>query len=528
MKDVPRSKLARSWLAIVWLVAFVTIVLLYFIDVAGDRATSNVLMIGFFNLACLATLGRFLFDGRRNARLRLAVVGALLLTIAVVALLYEVTFSGGLIPRFDRRVGQQPPWQGLAAPVEGKRPVDLSVETEHDFPGFLGPNRDNRVDGVTLATDLSERPPEEIWRRPVGFGLGGFAVRNGFAVTLEERDSDETAVLYDVDTGAELWSSLLSTGEPFGGAIIGRGPRSTPLIDSGVVYAQSVRGEVFALHGATGRTLWSFDPRSFGDVSIESSVEALPYGRSPSPLVVGERLIVPVGGGVDGPRVSVVALDKRTGQVVWQGGSHQISMSSPGIGTLVGLQQVLLINEDWAAGHSLESGEQLWQFEWPGKTSSNANVSQAIALPPDRIFVSKGYGIGSAVWKLEKVGGQLKPMRVWHESRSLRTKFTNVAIRDGYAYGLSEGILECVDLETGKRAWKAGRYGHGQILLVGEVLMVLTEDGEMVYVEASESRKNNVLASFRVLDGQTWNPFALVGDRLLVRNSREAAAFRLP
>ncbi len=117
---------------------------------------------------------------------------------------------------------------------------------------------------------------------------------------------------------------------------------------------------------------------------------------------------------------------------------------------------------------------------------------------------------------------------VWKNAKVLRTKFTNVALHAGHIYGLSDGVLECVDLATGERVWKDGRYQHGQILRVGDLLLVLSEDGEVVLVEASPDQPNNVLGRFQALEGMTWNNFALYGPYLLVRNAREAACYQLP
>jgi hypothetical protein len=76
--------------------------------------------------------------------------------------------------------------------------------------------------------------------------------------------------------------------------------------------------------------------------------------------------------------------------------------------------------------------------------------------------------------------------------------------------------------------WKNGRYGHGQLLLVGDSLLVLTESGEVVVIEASPSSNNNVLGRFQAIEGTTWNNIALYGPFLLVRNSNEAACYLLP
>jgi outer membrane protein assembly factor BamB len=107
----------------------------------------------------------------------------------------------------------------------------------------------------------------------------------------------------------------------------------------------------------------------------------------------------------------------------------------------------------------------------------------------------------------------------------MKAKFCNVIEKGGFVYGLDDGILACVDLASGRRRWKQGRYGHGQILLVGELLLVMGEGGEVALVEPGNGRE---LARIAVFDMKTWNPPALAGRYLFVRNHREAACYRLP
>jgi outer membrane protein assembly factor BamB len=124
--------------------------------------------------------------------------------------------------------------------------------------------------------------------------------------------------------------------------------------------------------------------------------------------------------------------------------------------------------------------------------------------------------------------GTFATEEVWRNSKVLRTKFANVAVKGDAAYGLSDGILECTDLQSGRRIWKDGRYRHGQILRVGDLLLVLTESGEVVLVEATPERPNSVLGRFQAIEGMTWNNLALYGRYLLVRNAEQAACYVLP
>jgi outer membrane protein assembly factor BamB len=158
-----------------------------------------------------------------------------------------------------------------------------------------------------------------------------------------------------------------------------------------------------------------------------------------------------------------------------------------------------------------------------------ASSSQAVAIDANHVLLSKGYGGGAELIDISagSDGGSLKATSQWKVPRVLQTKFTNVVIHGGHAYGLSEGILECVEVATGKRKWKSGRYEHGQILGVGDLLLVLSEEGELHLLELNPAKSNH-LGSMPVLKGKTWNNLCLVGKRLLVRNAQEAACYELP
>ena len=127
---------------------------------------------------------------------------------------------------------------------------------------------------------------------------------------------------------------------------------------------------------------------------------------------------------------------------------------------------------------------------------------------------------------MSETDGALHASLEW-ESPRLKSKFANLIVHEGYVYGLDDGVLTCLDPARGERRWKSGRHGHGQLLLVGGLLLVQTEEGELVLVEPSPEAYRE-LARFAALDGKTWNPPALAGSLLLVRNDREAAAYELP
>jgi outer membrane protein assembly factor BamB len=157
------------------------------------------------------------------------------------------------------------------------------------------------------------------------------------------------------------------------------------------------------------------------------------------------------------------------------------------------------------------------------------NVCQAVPIAPNQVFLSKGYGLGATLVQLDRAAdATLAAHTVWASRKVMKTKISNVTVQDGYVYGLSDGILECIELATGLSQWKEGRYGHGQLLRVRDLLLVLTEKGEVVLIEATPAHPNNVLGRFQALEGLTWNNIALDGPYLLVRNAEEAACYKLP
>ena len=201
------------------------------------------------------------------------------------------------------------------------------------------------------------------------------------------------------------------------------------------------------------------------------------------------------------------------------------------LATLAGRRQILIVNESTASGHDPATGERLWSFPWPGHSNADASSSQAVAIDDRHVLLSKGYSGGAELIELSAEAGE------WHAdrridleepARSCKPNSPTSSVHGGHAYGLSEGILECVELPSGKRAWKNGRYGHGQILGVGDLLLVLSEDGELCSGRADSRRSSPQLGSIQALEGKTWNNLCLYGNRLLIRNGQEAACYELP
>ncbi len=492
-----------------------------------DPAIINIvtLIVGF--LAFVALFGWFVgFSGYSGRFRRWSAIGLFVFLVALIVAVRLDGVDGNLRPHFAWRwsASADHHLKPIEAEVQSAPGVDLTQTTASDFPQFLGPDRSCRLPETHLKRDWEAHPPKLLWKQPIGAGWSAFSVVQDYAFTLEQRGEEEWITCYEVKTGKPVWGySIKARYETKLGGI---GPRSTPTIDEGRVYALGATGVLSCLDAATGELLWQKNLLEVIGMTVAEDLAEVSFGRSASPLTVDSRVVMPLGG-KEGAEHSLIAFDKVSGKVAWMQGPRQISYASPALATLGGQRQILIVNEETVAGHRDENGEELWTFPWPGSSSGDASCSQAIAFGNDQVFVSKGYGYGSAVYQIKNNGDEgWTATEVWSNRRVLRTKFTNVAIIDGYVYGLSDGILECADLATGKSQWKKGRYRNGQLLGLNSTLLVISEDGKLIHLEATPE-EHRELGQMDAIEGQTWNNLCLSGNRLLVRNGQEAACFEL-
>jgi outer membrane protein assembly factor BamB len=399
------------------------------------------------------------------------------------------------------------------APRDDRATATEAPRDDRTFPQFLGPNRDATLPGVRLARAWGSGGPAVVWRQEIGKGWSGFAVAHGLAVTLEERDGREAVIAWTLDTGVPRWSRTIGGG--FSSAMGGDGPRATPAIEDGRVFALGASGTLTALDLASGRVLFA------RDVLGENGARRPEHGVAASPLVVDDVVVVLAGG--PGGR-SLVAYDKLTGERRWSGGDDPAAYSSPRLATLGGVRQIVVLTLDHLSGHDARTGAVLWRDPWPERAEK---VSQPVLLEGDRVFVSAGYGVGGRLVQVSRNAAGAWRADVRWRSPQLKAKFTQVVAHGGLLYGLDEGVLVCLDPQSGERRWKSGRYGHGQVLLAGGLLIVQAEDGEVALVEPGPERPVE-LARFPAVSGRAWATPALAGDLLLVRGDTQAACFRLP
>jgi outer membrane protein assembly factor BamB len=377
---------------------------------------------------------------------------------------------------------------------------------------FRGPLRNGEYRDVPIVQEWPAGGLKPIWKQPAGGGYASFVVARGRAFTIEQRGTQEVAAAYDVATGRELWTNAWAA--EFRESMGGDGPRATPTWADGRVYVLGATGELRALDESSGRVIWRTN------ILTDSGAENLPWGMAASPLVVDDTIVV-LPGGPNGQ--SVAGYDRATGKRLWSSLDDTQAYSSPMLVTLNGVRQLLVFTATRLTGLSPSNGQLLWSY--PFATYNGINSAQPILIGDNRVFISASYGAGAAMLELSRDADGFTVREVWRNNR-MKNRFSTSVLRDGVIYGLDESILAAVDAATGELKWKGGRYGYGQLLLAGNNLIVLTEDGDLALVRATPERHQD-LARFPVLDGKTWNVPALAGGYLLVRNLAEMAAFDL-
>jgi outer membrane protein assembly factor BamB len=365
---------------------------------------------------------------------------------------------------------------------------------------------------VRINTDWSTSPPVQMWRRPIGPGWSSFAVSGDLLYTQEQRGDDEIVSCYKVSTGQPVWRHRdpVRFWESNGGA----GPRGTPTLAKGRVFAFGATGILNALDARSGAVKWSRNAAS------DTGRKVPDWGFASSPLVIDDEVVIAVSG-------TLAAYDLATGAPRWVGPRQLGSYSSPHRATIGGVAQIVLLSGSGAASVAPTNGALLWKHDWqPGGATI---VQPALTADGDILInaIAMSGGAGLRRLKVAQGSGGWSVEERW-TSNGLKPYFNDFVIHKGHAYGFDNNILACIDLADGQRKWKGGRYGNGQLVLLPEqdLLLLVSEEGELALVGATTDQFRE-LARFPALNGKSWNHPVLVGDVLLVRNGQEMAAFQL-
>jgi outer membrane protein assembly factor BamB len=399
-----------------------------------------------------------------------------------------------------------------------------------EWPQYRGPNQD----GISLEQVSLPWPsggPKVVWKIPTKNGFSSFAISGGKVFTQVNRDIDgaprEIVVALDAQTGQELWFVDVGSGKYDRGGDSGAddnkggdGPRATPVVSDGKVYAFTQNLVLSCLDAETGKTLWK------KDLIKEYAGRNIGWKNAMSAVVDGDRVFV--GGG--GAGQSLLAFNKSSGEVIWKSGDETITHATPVAATIRGVRQVIYFLKSGLVSVAAQNGKALWHF--PFKFSVSTAASPVVA--GDVVYCSAGYGVGGGACKITKSGDQFTATELWKipGDKQVANHWSTPIFKDDHLYGMFSfkkygvGPLKCVELATGKVKWEQPGFGAGNVILVGNRLLALTDDGQLVVVEATPAAYKE-LARTKAVSGKCWSTPAFSNGRVYVRSTREGACLDL-
>jgi outer membrane protein assembly factor BamB len=393
------------------------------------------------------------------------------------------------------------------APLTASPVAEVAV----GWPQWFGPNRDGRAPAGPMRTDWDTNPPTTLWSAPCGGGYASLAVVGGRVYTTDRQGDRERVLCLDAEQGTPLWESGWDA--DYSGIGYGSGPRATPTLHAGKVYAVGAAGKFICLDAASGKPAWEHD------LKAEFRAATPSWGFASSPLIEGDLVIVQPGG-KDG---SVAAFDKTTGERRWAAGSDANGYSSPVAATCAGVRQVIAVTGESILGVRATDGQLLWRHDW--QTPHKANIAAPVVVG-DYVFVSSAYDKGCVLLHLVASGEGVTAEPVYfRKARVMQNHHSTCVHRDGYLYGYDGDTLRCVDLRKGEvvEDWVArevnGGRNKGCVILANKYLIGLTQSGTLFLADADpeefrlRGKREGVLAG-----SECWALPVLVDGRIYLRD----------
>ena len=395
-----------------------------------------------------------------------------------------------------------------------------------DWPYWRGANRNAVSTETGLIDSWPENGPELEWRASgIGKGYSSVVVSNGLCFTTGRIDSDVHCFAIDIRTGQQKWSTKIGTTT--------RNVMATPTVHDGLVYAVDPDGELVCLKVSDGEAVWQ---KSFVKDFGGRLMSGRGYGESP--LVDGDRLICTPGGA----DAMVVALDRRSGEVIWKStmpdigskGRDGAAFSSIVISNAAGVRQYVQLVGRGLVGIEAESGRFLWGYN--DISNQTANIPTPVGRG-DLVFSANGYHAGGVLLKIERDDDSETDVTAHEVYRLKGNRFQNhhggfVLIGDHIfgGHGSNNGLPTCLEFETGKIAWKKRGPGTGSASVVAADghLYLHYQDGTIALIEANPD-EYRLKGKFELpgAGGDSWSHPVIADGKLLLREQGNLSAYQL-
>ncbi|UCD28504.1 MAG: PQQ-binding-like beta-propeller repeat protein [Planctomycetota bacterium] len=379
-----------------------------------------------------------------------------------------------------------------------------SVVIAADWPNWRGPNYDGKSAEKGFIKTWVEAP-KVLWEHPIGSGFSSFTAVGGKVYTCGTKDKQQVLFCFDADTGRVVWEKAFE--KELKDRQGGDGTRGTPTVHQGRVYQLGGHGTLACLNADNGEEIWK---KKLGKKPR--------WGYSGSVLIEKQLAIIP-DNGKDG---ALLALDKKTGDMVWECANDKIGYSTPYPFTFGKKRYIFCFLAKAGIIADAKTGREVCRIPW--ETAYDVNASTPI-FHDGYLFLSSGYNTGCALFKLDNEGDKLSAKEVWR-SQVLMTKFRSCLLKDGVLYSGDQQGLHCVDFMTGKKLWGKDRMRHSSVVLADDHLIVLTEKGRLMIAKA-RPEEFKPIAEADVLSGRCWTVPMLYEGKLYLRNLKKAICLDL-
>ena len=413
-----------------------------------------------------------------------------------------------------------------AAPLAAAAILTISSAFAEDWTQYRGPNH-NGISTEKIAT-FPKGGLKQLWKAPMTAGFSSITEADGIAATLVTRNHEgaphEFLIVLNADTGKELWAKPLTVAKYDGGGDSGTdnnkggdGARSTPSFDGGLVYVLDAKLNLHSFDAKTGAPKW------MRDLSKDHKAENIRWQNAASPVIHGDLIYVACGG----KGQSLLAINKRDGKTIWQGEDDAITHATPTFGTIHGQPQVIFFTQKGLVSCEPKSGKVLWRHNYPFSVSTAASP----VIAGDIVYCSAGYGVGAGAAKISKNGDTWNASEIWRsKGNKLANHWSTPILKDGKLYGMFQfkeygsGALKCVDVATGNELWSEPNFGPGNVTLIGDKLLALSDAGQLVLIQPSP-QKYTELARFQAVSGKCWSTPTFSDGRIFVRSTTESACY---